>query len=172
MSSTAASSARANTSKLYQCAEECIQAMHLSDAERPIVRRCISRYSKPDTFCAKLNWFVFRITNACKKLLGKKSEWEIAKNTIQTCSFRTVLLERAFMKGISPDDLRKKIDNTVFTLLDANANAFLELCLFAQNMRSTSSPEITSSLLENDLNVYIDKVIGPKVRSMLTGPSA
>ena len=161
----AASSSRANTPKLYPGAEECIKAMHLSDTVRPIVRGCISRYSKPDTFCALLNWCVFHITNACNKLLGKKSEWEIAKNNIQLHSFRTVI-ERGFTpKGISPI-LRKKIDNTVFTLFEAKVNALLELCLYAQNMRSSSSPEITSSLLENDLNVYIDKVIGPKVRSL------
>jgi hypothetical protein len=118
--------------KLYPVAESCLQNMHLQPAQQEIVRDCISRYSKPDTFCAVLKWIVFRVTELFK---GKNSEWNTTKKMIQDHAME-VAIQQGLVQRNPQSSLEKHIEERFADLAQKFVDGTLDLCLLAQNRRA------------------------------------
>jgi hypothetical protein len=151
--------------QLYSGPEGYIRTMHLSSAEEQIVRNCISRYAKPNTFCGLLKWLVFRINNAFKTLQKKQSEWEKAQHAIHLRALVTAA-ERRILDPFAQDERNKNIQHIVWRFTTDRACSLLHLCLKAQDMR-TSAQDIASSLQTNDLPFCLDNELVPLINSVL-----
>jgi hypothetical protein len=68
---------------------------------------------------------------------------------------------------IAQDETTKKIKERILQIADEKAGSLLELCLYAQDKRLSSSSEEMQAIRANDLVTFMDKEVGPMVRSML-----
>lgn len=128
-------------------AELCIKAMHMEKKDEDIARKCVSRYSRPETFYATMNWIIFRLENAVKSIFGK-SEWQLTKNVIQNHVFKSAMEKVKAEKNISIDhpenEIKKLLNETVFKMTDIYVNSFFPMCLKINQ----KSPKITEELKE------------------------
>lgn len=63
-------------------AEQCLQRLNLEESHENTLRKIISRYSPPETFCQALSWTVYRICNAIASLFGA-SDWQKAQQLVR-----------------------------------------------------------------------------------------
>lgn len=165
--------------RLSGAAEAQIQAMHLNANDAETIRSCIQKYTTPESFCEKLNWFVYRVTQAIKSIFGR-SDWQMADKTIQMhfkgrCG--ALFVEKRTTLGMQPPlglSLRE----------DKACNQFYSQCAHGYAKQSLSSAltlhqlkaEITGGIRSEgfknlDLEVYASMVAHEAVTTTIEAAS-
>ena len=167
--STAGSSVERVAPKLNIGAEACLQSMYLTpenqepSGHQKFVTNCVSKYAFPP-LNGLWDWLIYRITNACKAVLGK-SEWQIAQRIVHysaTEIAKTELEGRLKTRNPIPDSDQwfKTIKERVNYLTKRAADELLEKCLYAQNRPKVSMNKALQELdLKTAMNVHVGKML-------------
>lgn len=127
------------------CVQElCIQSMNLQIEEENSIKKCISRYSKPSSFCECLSWLLFRISNAIKSIWGA-SDW---KKTHQLLHRKIIDItkEKELFQENPQDKLSKKINLKVLNFSDKLSSNILSFCLFANEQKEEFDNQIKAQI--------------------------
>jgi hypothetical protein len=163
------SSNECSSRRLCQGAEDCLAVLDLTRTDQEIVRNCISRYSLPSTFCELLGWLAFRVTNTFKALYGA-SEWQKAKEVIQNHMFGVAAQEGLSFQQNPQSKLEKKIKSAASQVIDDYATRVLDLCLLAEDSKSTSSENLKQQLQEVNLRLVVHQMT--EITRRLRNPSS
>lgn len=116
-----------NIPLLNNGAELCIEALYMQESNENMVRRCVSRYTRPDTFYGIMDWVIFRLENAVKSFLGK-SDWQITQKVIQNHVFKFAVEKIGIKKNINianpENDIERLLTETVIEMTNTYVNRF------------------------------------------------
>lgn len=129
---------------LCEGAAVCLKAMGLGLdlANEEIVANCISRYSYSSVhgFCDWLNWVVYRVSNAFAALIGKQTDWDMAKKIVLDrdldLAVRLEILEADPILDISRTHKERSI-----SYLSSCGEKLLDRCLKAQDDQVLASED-------------------------------
>lgn len=141
-----------NPLRLCDGAELCLRTIDLSPEQEAIVRRCISRYSIPSTFCELLTWITVRVSNAFYALIGKQTEWKAAEEVVKNDAPRKAPaaienMQRNLPGNITHEPAFRRMFADVIADRDLK---LLNLCLRAQDNRAFASDPLRQRLQELD----------------------
>lgn len=137
-------------------AELCVKAMHLKEINENSIRTCISRYTKPDSFCKSLSWIVFRVVNAFKSIFGQ-SEWQITNQMLHQHALE-LAKEKKLFQIIPQEKLNKKINVNIVDTTRLVASKLLSICLLANQLQSEASTELMEKLAPLDLENALSEI--------------
>jgi hypothetical protein len=106
-----------------------------------IIQTCVERYTRGDRVSERLAYLVHRLCNAVKCLLGQKSDWQLAEETIEKQIFSYV-----------PSPCRDLIKYKTHTQVHALARRALGLLVW-QNEKKLTIPDFAKILVESQIKV-------------------
>lgn len=127
-----------NNIALSNKAEDFISGMHLPRQDQEVIRKCVSRYSKPNSFDGTLAWIVFRIANAIKSVF-RKSEWQITTRFLHKHAINMAKSSNLIQLN-NPDKVQKIINKKVIDQTGIVASKLLSKCLSA-HQKNAELPE-------------------------------
>lgn len=127
---------------LCEGAEACLKAMDLVPADEAVVANCISRYSYSSLngFCDLLNWLVYRISNAFAAMIGKQTDWDLAKKIVLDRDLEVAIRLEIIQKDPILDVSRTHKERSI-AHLSSCGELLLDRCLKAQDDQILASED-------------------------------
>ena len=152
--------------RLCGAAEFCVRELALPPDQEAIIANFVSRhsFSTVSGISDLLNWLVFRISNMACALIGKQTDWDVAKKIILDRA-----LDLADQNGIFTDqpdnDLDVQINRQAFAYIDFVSSKRLDLCLEAQYLylkvdeeKRRNSPQINLVNIMQKTSILVEMV--------------